>query len=262
MMTALKGGEVALSDPTYDFGGRHVLVTGGTRGFGRTIAAAFNRAGARVTITGTQSLRSAYDASLSAFGYERLELTDHDSIVRVAQQVGPLDVLVNAAGARIPTSLDVHDREFVSQAIRLGLVGPSHLANRLRYRLGESEMRGGGVIINTHSLRRWLEISHGAAAAQAEMLSLTSRLGASWARTGVRVNGVASTAAVAHQSSLRVEIDRHSGPLLTRPRPLQSGTLQDVAQAALFLASGGAAYITGQTLMVNGSGLGGARRSY
>jgi 3-oxoacyl-[acyl-carrier protein] reductase len=262
MMTALKEGEVALSDPTYDFGGRHVLVTGGTRGFGRTIAAAFNRAGARVTITGTQSLRSAYDASLSAFGYERLELTDHDSIVRVAQQVGPLDVLVNAAGARIPMSLDVHDREFVSQAIRLGLVGPSHLANRLRYRLGESPMRGGGVVINTHSLRRWLEISHGAAAAQAEMLSLTSRLGASWARTGVRVNGVASTAAVAHQASLRVEIDRHSGPLLTRPRPLQSGTLQDVAQAALFLASGGAAYITGQTLMVNGSGLGGARRSY
>jgi 3-oxoacyl-[acyl-carrier protein] reductase len=180
----------------------------------------------------------------------------------VAQAVGPLDILVNAAGARIPTSLDVHDREFVSQAIRLGLVGPSHLANRLRYRLGESQMRGGGVVINTHSLRRWLEISHGAAAAQAEMLSMTSRLGASWARTGVRVNGVASTMAVAHGSPLRVEIDRSSGPLLTRPRPLQSGTLQDVAQAALFLASSGAAYITGQTLMVNGSGLGGARRSH
>ena len=91
---------------------------------------------------------------------------------------------------------------------------------------------------------------------------MTSRLGASWARTGVRVNGVASTIAVAHASPLRVEIDRSSGPLLTRPRPLQSGTLQDVAQAALFLASSGAAYITGQTLMVNGSGLGGARRSH
>ena len=49
--------------------------------------------------------------------------------------------------------------------------------------------------------------------------------------------------------------------MLTRPRPLRSGTLQDVAQAALFLASSGAAYITGQTLMVNGSGLGGARRA-
>ena len=261
-MAALKGGEFELSEPTYDFAGRHVLVTGGTRGLGRTLAAAFHRAGARVTVTGTQSLTSAYDASLSTYAYERLELTDHDSIVRVAQAVGPLDILVNAAGARIPTSLDVHDREFVSQAIRLGLVGPSHLANRLRYRLGESQMRGGGVVINTHSLRRWLEISHGAAAAQAEMLSMTSRLGASWARTGVRVNGVASTMAVAHASPLRVEIDRSSGPLLTRPRPLQSGTLQDVAQAALFLASSGAAYITGQTLMVNGSGLGGARRSH
>ena len=187
-----------MTEPTYDFACRHVLVTGGTRGLGRTLAAAFHRAGARVTVTGTQSLTSAYDASLSTYAYERLELTDHDSIVRVAQAVGPLDILVNAAGARIPTSLDVHDREFVSQAIRLGLVGPSHLANRLRYRLGESQMRGGGVVINTHSLRRWLEISHGAAAAQAEMLSMTSRLGASWARTGVRVNGVASTMAVAH----------------------------------------------------------------
>ncbi len=251
-----------MSDPTYDFRGRHVLVTGGTRGFGRTIAAAFGRAGARVTVTGTQSLTSAYDASLSAYSYQRLELTEHDSIVRVARQVGPLDILVNAAGARIPTSLDVHDREFVSQAIRLGLVGPSHLANRLRYRLGESTMRGGGVVINTHCLRRWLEISHGAATAQAEMLALTARLGASWARTGVRVNGVASTLAVARPAPLRVEIDRQSGPLLTRPRPQTSGTLHDVAQAALFLASSGAAYITGQTLMVNGSGAGGARRSH
>ena len=125
---ALTGGGFELTEPTYDFAGRHVLVTGGTRGLGRTLAAAFHRAGARVTVTGTQSLTSAYDASISRYAYERLELTDHDSIVRVAQAVGPLDVLVNAAGARIPTSLDVHDREFVSQAIRLGLVGPSHLA--------------------------------------------------------------------------------------------------------------------------------------
>ena len=94
------------------------------------------------------------------------------------------------------------------------------------------------------------------------MLSLTARLGASWVRNGVRVNGVASTVAFPKQAPLRVEIDRHSGPLLTRPRPQQQGTLHDVAQAALFLASTGAAYITGQTLMVNGSGYGGARRSH
>ena len=251
-----------MSDPTYDFGGRHVLVTGGTRGLGRIIAGAFARSGARVTVTGTQSLTSAYDASLAAFAYQRLELTDHDSIVRVARQVGPLDILVNAAGARIPTSLEMHDREFVSQAIRLGLIGPSHLANRLRWRLAESDMRGGGVVVNTHSLRRWYEISHGSAAAHHEMVALNTRLGTSWVRTGVRVNGVASTAPLPRQDPLRVEIDRKAGPLLTRPRTVQSGTLQDVAMAALFLASTGAAYITGQTLMVNGSGLGGARRSH
>ncbi|KQY54539.1 MULTISPECIES: SDR family NAD(P)-dependent oxidoreductase [unclassified Nocardioides] len=251
-----------MAAPSYDFTGRRVLVVGGTRGLGNLVARNFSRYGASVTVTGTQSLTSAYDVNLDAFSYLRLDLTSHDSIVRVAEQVGDVDIVVNAASARVPHSSDVHEQEFVSESVRLGLLGPSQLTHRLRHRLGESTMRGGGSVINTHYVRRWCEMAVGPANAHQEMLNSTARLAAAWAPNGVRVNGVASTVMVPRQSQLRVQIDRQSGPLLTRTRTQRTGTLQDVGSAVLFLASTGAAFITGQTLMVNGSGAGGARMAY
>lgn len=247
-----------MGSASYDFTGRHVLVTGGTRGLGLSIAQAFARNGARVSVTGTERLASGYDADLSDFTYLRLELTDHDSIARVAQTVGDVDVVVNAAGLHIPDSTDPQQREFVSHAVRLGLVGPLQLASRLRHVLAKSTMRGGGAVVNTQALRRWFELSHGVASAHSAMLEQTARLGAEWAGSGIRVNTVAATVVVPRQSRITVQIERHSGPLLTRPREQRSGTLQDVASVAMFLASTGAAYVTGQTIIVNG-GFGGAR---
>jgi len=243
---------------SYDFAGRHVLVTGGTRGLGLSIARAFARSGGRVSITGTERLTATYDADLTGFTYYPLELTDHDSIARVADAVGRVDVVVNAAGLQLPATTDPQQREFVSHAVRLGLVGPLQLASRLRHRLAESTMRGGGALVNTQALRRWFEVSHGPAAAHSALLEQTARLGAEWAQAGIRVNTVAATVVVPRQSRITVQIERNSGPLLTRPREQRSGTLQDVASVAMFLASSGAAYVTGQTIIVNG-GFGGAR---
>jgi 3-oxoacyl-[acyl-carrier protein] reductase len=241
----------------YNFTGRRVLVTGGTRGLGLTIARAFRRSGASVAITGTNPFASSYETDLAGLEHHELELTDHDSIRRVARTVGHVDVLVNAAGARLPRLEDASEREFVHQAAHLGLVGPLQLTSRLRHVLATSTMRGGGAVVNTQSLRDWLSFSSGAAA-HGEMLAMTARLGGEMARIGVRANTVAATVVVPRQSQLRVQIDKSSGPLLTRRRATRSGTLQDVASVALFLASSGAAYVTGQTLMVNG-GQGGAR---
>lgn len=247
-----------MGEADFDFTGRRVLVTGGTRGLGLGIAQAFARSGARVAITGTHHLMASYDADLRAFEYQRLELTDHDDIAEVADSVGAIDVLVNAAGLRLPHSTDSSQREFVSHAARIGLIGPTQLCSRLRFRLGQSTMRGGGAIVHTQALRHWFAVSHGGAAAHTEMLNHTARQGAELFRAGIRVNTVAATVEVPRQSPLRVEIDKNSGPLLTRPRLQRSGTQQDVASAVLFMASSAAAFITGQTLIVNG-GSGGAR---
>lgn len=247
-----------MGEASYDFSGRRVVVTGGTRGLGLSIARAFQRSGAHVIVTGTHYLTASYDADLRGLEYHQLELTDHDAIAAVADAVGSVDVLVNAAGARLPRGTDALQQEFICHASRIGLLGPTQFSSRLRFRLAESSLRGGGAVVNTHSLRNWFALTHGAAAAHTELLNHTARLGAEWFRAGIRVNTVAATVVVPRQSQLRVEIDKHSGPLLTRPRLERSGTLQDVASAALFLASSGAAYVTGQTIIVNG-GYGGAR---
>lgn len=241
-----------MGDLTYDFTGRHVLVTGGAGDFGLGIARAFRRTGARVSITGTHYLARSYGHDLSGYDYHQLELTDPDSINRVADAVGKVDVVVHAAGARLPHSDDESQAEFQAHAVRLGLVGPQKLSARLRYRLAESSLRGGGAIIHTHPLRAWYALAHGDALAHGKLVDHTARLGAAWARGGVRVNAAVGTVVVPRQHEISVEMARGSGPLLTRPRVESHGTSRDLASAVLFLASGGAAFVTGQTLVVNG----------
>jgi 3-oxoacyl-[acyl-carrier protein] reductase len=237
---------------TYDFTDRHVLVTGGTGGVGIRIARAFARTGARVSITGTHYLARSYGQDLDAFTYHQLELTDPDSINRVSDAVGKVDVVVHAAAARLPHPDDESQAEFHAHAVRLGLIGPQKLSARLRYRLAESTIRGGGAIVHTAPIRDWYALAHGPSVAHGKLVDHTARLGAAWARGGVRVNAAVGTVVVPRQHEISVEMARGSGPLLTRPRVESHGTSRDLASAVLFLASGGAAFVTGQTLVVNG----------
>ncbi len=244
-------------DFAFDFTGRHALITGGTRGVGLAIAEAFMAAGAIVSVTGTKILPSLYDADLSRFRYSQLQLASSDAIDSFLDRLDDVDVVVNCAGAKLPGGLDQHERELISHSARLGLVGPARLVTRMRYRLTKSKVPGGGAVINTSAARRWLELTQSATDAQAELASQTRRLGDTWARHGARVNTVIESLPVAVPSQLRVQISHHSGPLLTRSSsaPTRTGSINDVAGVVLFLASSGAAAITGQTFQVNIGGL-------
>ena len=90
---------------SYDFSGYQVLVVGGTRGEGHSIASAFAASGASVTVTGTMMLRSLYDTDLSAFDYESVNLARQESIDHLAGTVSHLDVLVLAASCNLPYGL-------------------------------------------------------------------------------------------------------------------------------------------------------------
>lgn len=235
--------------PSYDFSGRHVLVTGGTRGLGLLVSRSFADAGAEVTVVGTASLTAYYDSDLDGLSYEQADLTDGDSIADLAARLGHVDVLVNVASPRLPVDLDPAEREFIAQTVRLGLTGPVQLATRLRLRMATSSTRGGGSVVNLPPTKRWFELSHGSPAAEGELTRVTQRLGTSWARAGVRFNSLTAPLDVpAQRPGFRVQIERNSGPLLTRTQSPRTATQRELIDVALFLASSGAAGLSGQTL--------------
>jgi 3-oxoacyl-[acyl-carrier protein] reductase len=228
-----------MSMATFDFSGRRVVVTDGTRGLGLGIARAFADSGAQVVATGPRSRAMTSDEDLSGIEHHRLELTDAEALADFAAQIGPVDVLVNAAGLRLPHSVQ-DDPGLVREAVADGQVGPVQLTRQLRPWLESSALRGGGAVIHTHALREWFAFSRGAASAHADLISHTARQGVAWGG-GVRVNAVSTSLAVTR-------------PVLPETcdtvDPAEAGSTDDVASAVLFLASEAAACIAGQTVIV------------
>lgn len=238
-------------DVGFDFTGRHVLVTGGTRGLGLAMAKAFKGAGARVSVTGTKILPSLYDADLSGFDYHQLQLASSDAIESFVERIGAVDVLVNAAGARLASSMDEHEREFLCHSARLGFVGPQRLTQQLRHRICASSAPGGGAVVHTRPTLSWLELTQTTADAENELRAQTAQAGRAWSRIGARVNTVLTPTRVAVPSQQRLvaaPVDEHSGTVLTRTRVTSEVNVDEVATIAMFLASTGAAALSGQTI--------------
>ncbi|MFW6775535.1 hypothetical protein ACOACO_14725 [Nocardioides sp. CPCC 205120] len=254
--------------PRYDFSGHRVTVAGGTAGTGLAVAHAFADTGAEVTVTGAQHLTGFYDADLTRFRYRQLALDHPEAIAEFAARSERTDVLVLAAAPELPRHLGAADLEFVVEASRLGLVGPLQLVRRLRDALAASAAQGGGAVVCTRATTGWwalqppgdavdaADVERVAEAADAALVAAVGALAASVRRHGVRVNACLTSPRV--EQGYHVQIGRRaphtSGTLLTRPRRVR-GSLGESTRAAVvdtvqFLASAGAAGITGQTLRV------------
>jgi 3-oxoacyl-[acyl-carrier protein] reductase len=243
--------------------GRAMLVTGASSGIGRAIAIAAARAGADVAVTYRTNERGAREVGgeIEKIGRRativRLDLADDASLKALGpaarKGLGRLDVWVNNAGADILTgtgaSLSVNDK--LELLMRVDLRG-TMLAS-----WQAAEMFGGqpegGVIINMswdHVLTGMAGINPQLfAAVKGGVLSFSKALARSVAPR-VRVNVLAPGWI---ETSFGAEIDEDVRRSVAESTPLKRwGTPEDVAAAAVFLASPGAGFITGQTLMVGG----------
>jgi NAD(P)-dependent dehydrogenase (short-subunit alcohol dehydrogenase family) len=241
----------------YDFAGAQVLVTGGTSGIGGAIARAFLEAGANVTITGTRASAGDYDADLSGMRYLTLDLEDDASIDAAAEALPACDVLVNNAGLSFYTmGLDERDPDVFARAVRIHLTAPYRLTRQLAGKLSASGRAGGGCVVGIGSVTSFMGIAVtlGYGAGKTGLLGMTRGLAVDLGASGVRLNVVAAglvetgmTAAV-----FSPEGSQWLEPSIARTPLGRLGKPDDIAGPVLFLASDAAAWITGQTIMVDG----------
>jgi 3-oxoacyl-[acyl-carrier protein] reductase len=244
-----------MTNPSYDFSGAHVLVTGGTSGIGAATAAAYREAGADVTITGTRGDAADYDADLSDYRYLRMDVEDGESIDAVAASLPELDILVNNAGMALPSlGLDEYEPDVFARAVNMLLIGAFRMARRSADLLAQSRIAGGPSIIGIASMSSYfgIPIVPGYGAAKTGLVGLTRTLAVKWGERGIRVNAVAAGLTRSRMTEGTFAQEDWMGPTLARTPLGRPGEPEDIANAILFLSSPGAAWITGQTLAVDG----------
>ena len=237
-----------------DFAGRRVLVVGGSSGIGNGIAQAFRARGAAVHVWGTRASAADYDAAqgsdLAGLGYACVDVADPAAIAAAADPfANGLDVLVLCQGT-VAYARAEFARPGWDRVMAVNLDSVMDCAMRFRAALAHS---GGTVIVVSSVAGFKANIGNPAyAASKAGAVSLTKSLGQAFAAQGIRVNGIAPGLVATKLTKVTTDHpDRLAGALARIPLA-RLGTPADMAGAALFLASPLAAYITGQTLVVDG----------
>ena len=230
-----------------EFEGKRILVTGGSQGIGLATAQAFKAAGADVLITGTRAVATDYADDLSGLLYLQANFTDPAAATSLAPQIGKLDVLVNNAGTG---RADEYSSTGFRAVIDINLNSVMDLSLALHPALKESR----GVIVNMGSLASFLALREVPAytASKAGLLGLTRALADKWAPDGIRVNLVAP-GFIRTRMTENQRTDAGYETRLLKSVPMRRwGEPEEVAQVVLYLASPRSAYITGQSIAIDG----------
>ncbi len=242
-----------------DLSGKVVAVTGAGRGLGHVIADAMAAHGAAVAVCGrTQADLDKVTARITAHGRRALScVSDVKSVVDVRafinmidREMGRLDVLVNNAGGGARTPPDEMTEEEWDQIIDTNVKGmffTSQAAVRLMRR------NGGGKIVNIASVLGVIGHPRFAAysTSKGAVIQMTRTLAVAWA-PDILVNAVAPGYIDSPLNAYRKGNPALEAEVLDHTPLHRWGQVEDVAMACVFLASDAAAFITGQTLFVDG----------
>jgi NAD(P)-dependent dehydrogenase (short-subunit alcohol dehydrogenase family) len=243
--------------------GQAALVTGGSRGLGLGIALALAHAGSAVVLVARSRGDLERAADLIRATGRQVELLEADvadptacakAVEAAAATFGRLDVLVNAAGMNLRQPATTFTPEDFDRLMSVNLKG-AFFASQAAAAIFKA--RGGGVILNVTSIAAEVALPNIALYAMSKggMRQMTRALALEWAKDGIRVNALAPgrfwtamTDAVFSDPAL---YDSATAVIpLGRP-----GVPSDLAGAAILLCSEAGAYITGQTIVVDGGWL-------
>ncbi|WP_100371819.1 SDR family NAD(P)-dependent oxidoreductase [Bacillus sp. FJAT-45037] len=238
--------------------GKVVLVTGGTKGIGQGIAKAFSQEGAKVFVTarGEEALAAMNaEEGITAIQADVTVEADRFRVMNeVLSEAGKIDVLVNNAGGSNGSTVEVTELALFKEAFELNYFSAVHLSQ-----LAHKEMKKqqAGVIINISSI--FGRESGGKPtynSAKAAMISFTKSLADEAIRDGIRVNGVAPGSILHPTGNWQKRIEENPEKMkafVKQEIPAgRFGTVKEIADVVVFLASEKASWVVGATLNVDG----------
>ncbi len=247
---------------TWDFAGKVALITGGGSGIGRAVARLFGASGARVLVADSseESAREAAALVADAGGEAAIEIVDvtlpQDTERMVAAAVdrfGRLDYAVNSAGiggSRAKTA-DYSIDEW-RRVVEVNLTG---VWLSMKYEIPAILSRGSGVIVNLASVAGVMGYSNHTpyCASKHGVIGLTRAAALEYARTGLRVNAVCPAFTRTPMVERLIGDDAERAAKLAAVIPIgRLGTADEVASSIAYLCTDEAAFITGQSIVMDG----------
>lgn len=243
----------------FDLTGRRALITGSSQGIGFALARALGSAGATVILNGRDGAKldaaaavlrqEAIAATIAAF-----DVTDHAAVVSAIaalEQQGPLDILVNNAGIQRRAPLEDFPEATWHELMRTNLDSVFYVAQAVaRGMIGRKR----GKIINICSVQSELGRPSIApyAASKGAVKMLTKGMCADWARHGLQVNGIGPGYFETALTAALVADPAFSDWLCKRTPAGRWGRVEELAGAAIFLASEASNFVNGQIVYVDG----------
>lgn len=245
----------------FNLTGKVALVTGGTHGLGMAIATALAGAGATLVVNARKqenldkAMRIYAELGVDAKGY-LFDVTDEAqvkaSVARITAEVGVIDILVNNAAIikRIP-ALDMKVEEW-NEVLNTDLTAPFIVSRTVAASMIQ---RGSGKIINMCSMMS--EVGRNTvsayAAAKGGLKMLTKNLATEWARYNIQVNAIGPGYFATEQTApIRVGGHPFNDFIIQRTPASRWGEPEDLAGAAVFLASDASNFVNGQIIYVDG----------
>lgn len=243
-------------DTLFDLSGRAALVTGGNSGIGLAIARALGLQGARLHLVArTRDRLSDAAETLAGDGIavttHAADLADPADIAHCTRAVGEADILINAAGINLRQPIEAVTAEAFDRHMALHLRAPFLLAQALAPGMAA---RGWGRILNLASLQSARAFANSApyGAAKGGVVQLTRAMAEAWSPSGITCNAIAPGFFPTPLTDAVFSDPERAARNAAQTAIGRNGRLEDLHGAAIFLCSDASAYVTGQTLFVDG----------